>query len=124
MPGQKVCLVVDDSAVIRKLSRRMLEKNGFRVEEAADGQLGLDACRSMQPDVVLLDWNMPVMDGITMLRKLVAEAPTHMPQVLFCTSESEMSRICDALEAGASEYIMKPFDEEILLSKLTQVGVM
>ncbi len=120
----KVCLVVDDSAVVRKLSRRMLEKHGFEVTEAVNGQEGLEACRAVKPDVVLLDWNMPVMDGITMLRTLAAEDAEHLPHVVFCTTESEMSRICAALEAGACEYIMKPFDEDILLGKLTQIGAM
>ena len=118
-----ICLVVDDSRVVRKVARRILEANGYLVAEAEDGQKALDACRAAMPDCVLLDWNMPVMDGITFLRHLREEFGPDDPPVLFCTTENDLSHIEMAIAAGAQEYIMKPFDDEILTGKLSQVGL-
>lgn len=120
----KSFLVVDDSRVIRNVARRILEALGFKVDEAADGQQALDACRRTMPDAILLDWNMPVMDGISFLRALRADPGGTTPVVLFCTTETEMTKIQQAIEAGANEYIMKPFDSEIVESKLLQVGLL
>ena len=118
------CLVVDDSRVVRKVARRILEANGFTVVEAGDGQQALDACRATLPDGVLLDWNMPVMDGITFLQNLRAEFGPEKPPVIFCTTENDMSHIEAAIQHGAQEYIMKPFDEEILTGKFAQIGLL
>ena len=120
----KSFLVVDDSRVIRNVARRILEALGFKVEEAADGQLALEACKRAMPDGILLDWNMPVMNGIEFLRALRATPGGDAPIVLFCTTETEMTKIQQAIEAGANEYIMKPFDSEIVESKLRQVGLL
>jgi two-component system chemotaxis response regulator CheY len=117
------CLVVDDSRVVRKVARRILEANGFAVVEAGDGQQALDACRAALPDFVLLDWNMPVMDGITFLRALRAEFGPDNPTVIFCTTENDLDHIQMAISSGAQEYIMKPFDEDILIGKLNQVSL-
>lgn len=119
----KTCLVVDDSKVIRKVARHILEAIGFTVSEAADGSEALDACRAGAPDVVLLDWNMPVMNGIDFLRALGEEALAKRPKVVFCTTENGMAYIRAAIDAGADEYVMKPFDRETLESKLQIVGV-
>ena len=116
------CLVVDDSAVVRKVARRILEKHGFAVREAADGQQALDAVESAMPRLVLLDRNMPVMDGIEFLRALRAEYGPSEPTVVMCTTEAAAEKIMEGLEAGADEYVMKPFDEAILMDKLSQVG--
>ena len=118
------CLVVDDSRVVRKVARRILEANGFTVSEAGDGQQALDACRMSLPDFVLLDWNMPVMDGITFLRTLRGEFGPENPPVVFCTTENDLDHIQMAIESGAREYIMKPFDEDILMGKLCQAGLL
>jgi len=119
----KTCLVVDDSKVIRKVARHILESLGFRVAEAADGAEALDQCRAEAPDAVLLDWNMPVMNGIDFLRALGAETLPSRPKVVFCTTENGMNYIRAALDAGADEYVMKPFDRETLESKLQIVGL-
>ncbi len=116
------CLVVDDSAVVRKVARRILEKHGFAVREAADGQQALDAVGDAMPDLVLLDRNMPVMDGIEFLRALRLEYGAGEPRVVMCTTEAAAEKIMEGLEAGADEYVMKPFDEAILMDKLAQVG--
>jgi two-component system chemotaxis response regulator CheY len=76
------------------------------------------------PDAILLDWNMPEMDGLAFLKALRAANAEPRPIVLFCTSENEVSRIAMALDAGADEYIMKPFDREILESKFLQMGLL
>ena len=118
------CLVVDDSRVVRKVARRILEAHGYAVAEAGDGQQALDACRQGLPDCVLLDWNMPVMDGLTFLLHLRREFGPDNPTVVFCTTENDMGHIEQAITNGAQEYIMKPFDEDILISKLGQVGLL
>ncbi|MEO8713580.1 MAG: response regulator [Acetobacteraceae bacterium] len=116
------CLVVDDSRVVRKLARRMLESAGYDVAEAEDGARALAVCQTALPDSVLLDWNMPVMNGIEFLRALRAEFGPDDPVVVFCTTESDLGFIAEALESGAQEYIMKPFDADILLGKLARFG--
>lgn len=118
------CLVVDDSRVVRKVARRILEGHGFTVVEAEDGQQALDACHAAMPDCVLLDWNMPVMNGLAFLKALRAEYGPDRPSVVFCTTETDMSFIEQAIEHGAQEFIMKPFDEEILVGKFAQVGLL
>ncbi len=120
----RTCLVVDDSRVVRKVARRILEANGFAVTEASDGQEALTACRGKMPDCVLLDWNMPVMDGLSFLKALRSEFGPDNPPVVFCTTENDMSHIEAAIIGGAQEYIMKPFDEDILTGKFAQVGLL
>lgn len=120
----KTFLVVDDSRVVRKVARRILEGFGFAVEEAEDGAQALTACRAKLPDAILLDWNMPVMNGLEFLHALRGEFGADNPSVVFCTTENDLSRIEQAIEGGANEYIMKPFDAEIIQSKLAQVGLL
>ncbi|HVK42724.1 MAG: response regulator [Phenylobacterium sp.] len=119
----KTCLVVDDSRVIRKVARRVLEDIGFEIAEASDGLEALAWCRTLMPDAVLLDWNMPVMNGIDFLRQLRQEPGGDRPKVVFCTVENNVERIREALACGADEYIMKPFDGDILLAKFAQAGL-
>lgn len=119
----KTCLVVDDSRVIRKVSRRILEELGFDVAEAGDGMEALAWCRTSMPQVILLDWHMPVMSGIEFLRRLRQEPGGKAPKVVFCSVENDLTRIAEALDAGADEYVMKPFDGEILAGKLITAGV-
>ncbi len=120
----KTCLVVDDSRVIRKVARRVLEDIGFEIAEAADGVEALAWCRAAMPDAVLLDWNMPVMNGIEFLRQLRAEPGGDTPTVIFCTVENNIDQIRTALDAGADEYIMKPFDGEIIAAKFAEAGLL
>ncbi|GEP02362.1 response regulator [Methylobacterium oxalidis] len=119
----KTCLVVDDSAVIRKVARRIVETLGLRVIEAEDGAKALDRCTEAMPDAIILDWNMPNMDGYAFLRALRQAPGGTVPKVLFCTTENDVGAIARALHAGADEYIMKPFDRDILTAKLEQVGL-
>lgn len=119
----KTCLVVDDSSVIRKVARRILEDLQFSVDEAADGQEALDKCRIAMPDAIFLDWNMPVMDGLEFLKALRDEEGGKGPKVVFCTTENDVAHIAKAMRAGANEYIMKPFDREIVEAKFAEVGL-
>ena len=119
----KSCLVVDDSKVIRKVARHILETLNFTVDEAEDGRQALTRCEAQMPEVVLLDWNMPVMSGMEFLRALRERNWDSPPKVVFCTTENDAAHIRAAIEAGADEYVMKPFDRETLESKLQIVGV-
>ncbi|MFV0624629.1 response regulator [Sphingomonas sp. ac-8] len=119
----KSCLVVDDSKVIRKVARHILEALRFEVREAGDGREALASCLATPPDVILLDWNMPVMSGMDFLRAMHDADLPRRPKVVFCTTEGGMPYIRAAIEAGADEYVMKPFDRETLESKLQIVGV-
>jgi two-component system chemotaxis response regulator CheY len=120
----KSCLIVDDSKVVRKVARRILEDLHFSIEEAADGKLAMEACLKHMPDAILLDWNMPVMNGLEFLRTLRRIAGGDAPVVVFCTTENDLAHIQQAIGAGANEYIMKPFDSDIIQTKFAQVGLL
>ena len=119
----KFCLVVDDSSTIRKFSARLLKAMNFIVGEAEHGLAALEACRLIVPDLILLDWNMPQMDGITCLRELRAMNLEPRPVIVMCTTENVLPKITQALSAGADEYIMKPFDRDVLRDKLAQLDL-
>ncbi|GLK78591.1 response regulator [Methylopila turkensis] len=119
----KHCLVVDDSSVIRKVARRILEGYSFKISEAENGQSALALCKQAMPDGILLDWNMPVMDGYEFLSELRSLPGGDTPKVVFCTTENDVSFITRAMRAGADEYVMKPFDKEIIGSKFAEVGL-
>ncbi len=118
----KTCLIVDDSRVIRRVSRHILETLGFEVDEAENGKDGLAKCDAGMPDVILLDWNMPVMTGIEFIVQLRQQTGGDKPKVVFCTTENDVAHIREAISAGADEYVMKPFDHETLQIKLQLVG--
>jgi two-component system, chemotaxis family, chemotaxis protein CheY len=121
--NMKSCLVVDDSSVIRKVARRILEDLSFTISEAEDGQQALEKCQAEMPDAILLDWNMPVMDGLEFLAQLRQLKDGEKPKVVFCTTENDVGHIARAIRAGANEYIMKPFDREIVEAKFQEVGL-
>lgn len=119
----KTCLVVDDSRMIRRVAGRILKELKFTTTEAENGQEALTQCRSKMPDAILLDWNMPIMDGLAFLKSLRAEQGGAEPIVVFCTAERSIEKITEALDAGADEYVMKPFDSDIIASKFYQAGL-
>jgi two-component system chemotaxis response regulator CheY len=116
-------LVVDDSSFIRKIAKQILESMDFEVAEAKDGAQALEHCEKSLPDLILLDWNMPVMSGLDFLTRLRKMPRGGEPQVVFCTTENTREKIMCALDAGATEYIMKPFDQDIIRTKLEQIGL-
>lgn len=120
----KSCLIVDDSRMIRRVAGRILKDLNFDISEAENGELALGLCRASMPDAILLDWNMPVMDGLTFLKALRAEPDGATPIVVFCTAERTIEKITEALDAGANEYVMKPFDGDIITSKFYQAGLL
>ncbi len=120
----KNCLIVDDSPIVRRVARELLTGLGFACREAEDGEKALESCNASMPDILLLDWNMPVMDGITCLRQLRATPAAANTKVIICTTQAAIEEIEEALAAGADEYIMKPFDREMLEGKFRQVGVL
>ena len=120
----KSCLIVDDSKVVRMVARKIIEGLNFAIEEADNGHTAMDQCLKRMPDAILLDWNMPVMSGIDFLRNLRQMPGGQTPVVVFCTTENDIQHIQEAISAGANEYIMKPFDSEIIESKFSQVGLL
>jgi len=119
----KQVLIVDDSAVIRKVARRILENLNLQLAEARDGREALSACSFLMPDAILLDWNMPVMDGFEFMRELRKMPAGEKPKIIFCTTENDIAHIARAMHAGADEYIMKPFDTDIVRSKFEEIGI-
>ena len=116
----KSCLIVDDSSVVRKVARRILEDIDFIVDEAEDGQEAFDKCRQEMPDVILLDWQMPIMGGIEFLKLLRAYVGGQTPRVIYCLSESDIGHLALARKAGADDFVMKPFDRDLLESMFVE----
>jgi two-component system chemotaxis response regulator CheY len=119
----KHCLVVDDSAVIRKVARRIMEGLDFEISEAEDGEHALRLCQQIMPDAVLLDDSMPTMDGIGFLRELRSTPEGKTPKVVFCVTENDLAQIARAMHAGADQYVMKPFDKESMTAALHEAGI-
>jgi two-component system chemotaxis response regulator CheY len=121
-PRPRTCLIVDDSRVVRKVSRPMIESFGYSVTEAENGEEALARCKADMPGLVMLDWDMPVMTGIQFVTQLRALDAPHRPKVVFCTSRSETQDIFKGIEAGADEYVTKPFTAASLRAKLERIG--
>ena len=116
-------LVVDDSPVIRKVARRIFDSMGYETTEAEDGQKAVTACEAGMPDVVLVDWNMPTLDGYGFLKELRKLPGGGEPTVVFCTTENDVAHIARAMHAGANGYMMKPFDSQMVRSKFAEFGL-
>jgi two-component system chemotaxis response regulator CheY len=118
-------LVVDDSRAVRMIISRTLKELGFEVCEAANGREALEVIEAQKNTVslVLADWNMPEMNGLDMLRQLRRKPELSSLVVVMVTTETESGQMVAALEAGANEYIMKPFTKDVLLEKLELVGI-
>ena len=117
-------LVVDDSRAVRKLLSHTLEVLGYEVTEAENGAAALDALRTRPSPVqlILTDWNMPEMNGLDFLKAVRSNPDYGRVPVVMVTTETEMEHMAAALEAGANEYVMKPFTREILTDKLRLAG--
>jgi two-component system, chemotaxis family, chemotaxis protein CheY len=116
-------LVVDDSKVTRLLVAHILRQVGFEVAQAANGREGIDQLLWCKPRVVLIDWNMPDMNGLEFVRAVRADANVADVRLLMVTSEEDQRLIAEALEAGADGYIHKPFTKEVILEKLQLLGI-
>ena len=112
-------LVVDDSKSIRQIERKYLEEMGFRVVEAEDGEEALKVLKK-NPDVrlIILDWHMPVMSGYEFLKAVRANPEWNEIKIMMVTTENQQKSVIDAIMAGANEYLMKPFDKEMLENKI------
>jgi len=107
----------------RKVARRILESLEFQILEAEDGEQAFEICKRELPDAMLLDWNMPKMDGYDFLRVLRRLPGGEGPKVVFCTTENDVAHIARALQAGANEYIMKPVGKDIVEEKFQETGL-
>ena len=119
----KRCLVVDDSRIIRKVTRKILEGLNFSVEEAEDTAGALEICRREMPEAVLLDANIPGMSCVEFLRSLRSEKNGTKPTIVLATVENNLSQITEAVTAGANEYVLKPFDSDVIAQKFADVGL-
>lgn len=118
----KHCMVVDDSDVIRKVARRILEKMNFQISEAENGQDAMEKIHNKMPDAILLDWQMPVMGAFEFLGALrLGNFPTK-PYIIYCATENDPADISRAMSAGADDYILKPFDRETITVKMIEAG--
>ena len=119
-----LALVVDDSRAARSLISRMIRELGFDVVEAAQGREAMEKLNANATiDLALVDWNMPEMNGLDFVLAARADSRFQALQIVMCTSETEIGQVTRALEAGASEYIMKPFTIDILRGKLELLGL-
>jgi two-component system, chemotaxis family, chemotaxis protein CheY len=119
----RTCIVVDDSSVVRKVARRILEQFDFTVSEAEDGAQALQLCQGKLPDAVLLDASMPVMDGYEFLRGLRRMPGGDRPKVIMCQIDNDDAQIARAHHVGANEILLKPFDRSRVAAKLSAVGL-
>jgi two-component system chemotaxis response regulator CheY len=119
----KRCLIADDSNVIRKVARHILESQKYEVSEAENGQEALDRCKHQVPDVVLLDWQMPVLSAMEFLAALRVTLSGRRPFIIYCTTENDPAEISRALAAGADDFMMKPFDRAALLGKMNEIAL-
>jgi two-component system chemotaxis response regulator CheY len=118
-------LVVDDSRAIRMILGRTLKELGFEVREAGNGieALAVMEVEKSSVTLVLADWNMPEMNGLELLKRLRQDPELSSLVIIMVTTETEVDQMVVALEAGANEYVMKPFTKNILVEKLQLVGV-
>jgi two-component system chemotaxis response regulator CheY len=117
-------LVVDDSRAMRSILARLMAGLGFEVTQAGDGAQALSVLDDgLRPDVALVDWNMPVMDGLTFIKTVRGREDLRDIALMMVTTESEQAQIVRALAAGAHEYVIKPFSDEVIAEKLALLGL-
>jgi two-component system chemotaxis response regulator CheY len=117
-------LVIDDSKPIRSILGKFLRELGFDITEAANGKLALDELSRLgPPDLALVDWNMPEMNGLEFVQSVRANHRYDQMPMMMVTTETDMERVAAALDAGANEYVMKPFTKDVILEKLQLLGM-
>ncbi len=119
------CMIVDDSSIIRKVARRIIEKCDCVAFDAMDGDEALELCRGRMPDVIIVDWMMPRLSGIEFIEEFKRKFGDSAKNTLlvYCTNEMDLSSMTKAKRAGATHFLMKPFDQQILMKKLAEVGI-
>jgi two-component system, chemotaxis family, chemotaxis protein CheY len=119
----KTCLLVDDSGVVRKVARRILEKLNLEASEAENGQRALELCQQAMPDAIILDFHMPGMGTVEFLSTLRGLTNGKKPFVVYCTTENDTADITRTIAAGADDYVIKPFDRQSLRAKFAAAGL-
>ena len=112
------CIIADDSKIMRMLLRKIMENFGFDIIETEDGEEVLEQCLQNKIDLIISDWNLPLMDGIDVLYKVRADRKIKQPNFVFCSYITDTAIIRQALDGGADDFIMRPFDEDIIAGKL------
>ena len=112
------CLIADDSKVIRMILSKIMRNLKYDIIEAEDGEEVVELCETEEPDLIIMDTKLPILEGLDAMYKIREMQRIKQPKIIFCSSVTDPMRIREALDGGADDYIMKPFDEEIILSKL------
>lgn len=120
----KIVLIADDSPVIRKIGRRIMEDMGFIVTEARDGSEAISICQDNMPDVVIVDWEMPGMSGTEVIGQIARMENAESSKLIYCTSELLVPEMMRAKRAGASAFLMKPFNRKLLSQKFAEIGLL
>ena len=120
----KIVMIADDSPVIRKVARRLLEDMELVVVEAGDGAQAISMCRDNMPDIMIIDWDMPGRSGVDVVAEITRMPASENSVIFYCTSELNISEMTKAKRAGARGFLMKPFNRKILLRKFMEVGVL
>ena len=118
------CIIADDSKIMRMLLSKILENFGYSVYEAEDGEDLIEQCAADMPDLIVSDWNLPLIDGIDVLLKIRSDKKSKQPVFIFCSYLKDADIMAQALSAGADDYIMRPFDEDIIASKLKIIKIL
>jgi two-component system chemotaxis response regulator CheY len=116
-------LVIDDSQPVRSILTDILVGIGFSVQEAANGLEAMDLIKKEKMDLALVDWHMPGMDGCEFVQEVRKDDAYKDMRMMMVTTETAISKVAEALEAGADEYIMKPFTKEMIVEKLALIGI-
>lgn len=123
MSNQKICLVVDDSSVIREIAVRIISNLGLKAVESENAVHAVEYCRDKKPAVVLLDWDLPSMGALDFLRGAASLPEDEKPEIILCATENDPQQFTLAKAAGAQHHVLKPFDKDVLAEKLREMGL-
>lgn len=118
------CIVADDSKIMRMLLSKIMENFGYTVDEAEDGEDLLEQCAKNMPDLIISDWQLPLIDGIDVLYKIRSDKKVKQPVFMFCSYLKDRDIMKQAVAGGADDFIMRPFDEDIIASKLKMIRLL
>ena len=118
------CIIADDSKIMRMLLSKIMENFGYEVFEAEDGEDLVTLCAKDMPDLIICDWQLPLIDGVDVLLKIRSDKKVKQPVFIFCSYIKDVEVISQAIKAGADDFIMRPFDEDIIASKLRIIKVL